>query len=99
MSSSKEDPFVTTVLGRVEAPQRGSRRLDRDARRALGVLGLFTVGLLVWTFWPSAASTTDVAEGAAETDVDLVDVWGRLRIPKDTGPRSRASSGVDGASR
>ena len=30
----------------------------------------------------------DVAEAAAETDVDLVDVWGRLRIPKDTGPRS-----------
>ena len=77
-----DDPFVSSVLGRLDASPRGRRVLDRDARRAI-LAGIgFGALVLVWTFWPSSAVEPSPTSPGLASERDLQTVLSGLRVPE-----------------
>ena len=82
MKSREDDPFVRTVLERLEVPGRRRDIVDRDARRALVACAILAGGVLAWSLWSSGLGSESESATPVLTEPDLTAVWSRMRVPE-----------------
>lgn len=82
MTERPDDPFVSSVLDRLDSTPRRRRVLDRDARRAILACLVFGGLVLVWTFWPSPSADSAPTSPGLASERDLQTVLSRLRVPE-----------------
>ena len=82
MTERPDDPFINSVLERLDASPRRRRVLDRDARRAILACLVFGGLVLVWTFWPSPSVDPAPTSPSLASERDLQTVLSRLRVPE-----------------
>ena len=82
MSRREDDPFVRTVLERLEVTGRRRDIVDRDARRALVACAIVAGGVFGWSLWSSGAGSESEPATPVRTDPDLTAVWSRMRVPE-----------------
>ena len=82
MTEPLEDPFVSSVLERLDASPRRRRLLDRDARRAILACIVFGALVLVWILWPSSSVDSVPNSPSLASERDLQTVLSGLRVPE-----------------